>query len=265
MVQIHPRPHSKRVLSSGAERLLDTQKVGGSNPPAPTKMKIDLIYQDKDLLVVNKPPGITVFPEGKETDKTLIDYLILKYPELKQAGIAPRYGIIHRLDKDTSGVLLIAKNNNSLDFFQKQFKDRRVYKEYIALCQGIISEKQGKIETLIGRSPKDRRKQKAFSPYEIKQKGTLRSAITNYEVLQNFQNYTLIKVIVKTGRKHQIRCHMAHINHPLVGDKLYGFRDALELKGLTRQFLHAKSIKVNNHIFSAELPDDLKKVIDNIK
>lgn len=228
-------------------------------------MKIDLIYQDNDLLAVNKPARISVFPEGKETNKTLIDYLIIKYPELEQVGSAPRYGIIHRLDKDTSGVLLVAKNNQSLAFFQEQFKNRKVYKEYIALCQGVINKKAGRIETLMGRSPQDRRKQKAFSLYDISAKGALRNAITNYRVLQNFQNYTLIQVILETGRKHQIRCHMAHINHPLVGDKLYGFKDAPELEGLNRQFLHAKTIKIGNSVFSAELPDDLKKVLDNIK
>ncbi len=228
-------------------------------------MKIDLTYQDNDILVVNKPAGISVFPEGQETNKTLIDYLIIEYPDLKQVGLAPRYGVIHRLDKDTSGVLLISKNNKSLEFFQEQFKNRNVYKEYVALCQGVISGKSGRIETLMGRSPKDRRRQKAFPLYDISAKGALRNAITNYRVLQNFENYTLIQVILETGRKHQIRCHMAHINHPLVGDKLYGFKDAPELKGLSRQFLHAKTIKIGDSVFSADLPDDLKKVLDNIK
>ncbi len=236
----------------------------------PQSMDIKVIYQDKDLLVADKPSGISVFPEGEEKEETLIDGLISSFPDLKNVGEAPRYGIIHRLDKETSGVILVAKNDESMKFFQERFQEGEVVKEYIALCNGIFSEDKGRIETFMARSPKDRRKQKAFPLYDLKIKGKARKAVTDYEVLKKIGNYTLIKAIPLTGRKHQIRCHMAHLHHPIAGDRLYGFRDHVPPKGLNRQFLHAEKLIVRlpegeSKEFQSTLPDDLKKVLDNIQ
>ena len=234
-------------------------------------MDFKILYEDGNLLVIDKPPGIVVFPERKMKEKTLIEFLIEKFPKLKNVGRTPRYGIIHRLDKDTSGVLLIAKNNKALSFFQKQFKEREVIKKYLALVVGEIKESQGKIETLIGRDPKKRTKQKVYLPYapESKKRG-LRKAITEYKVIERFKNYTLLEVLPKTGRKHQIRCHLAFLSHPIVGDKIYKFKNQPHLKGLTRQFLHAFSLKIklpskNTKEFKSKLPKDLKKVLKNLK
>ncbi len=233
-------------------------------------MELKVIYQDNNLLVVDKPAGIVVFPEGTNPpaggEKTLIDLLLEKYPDLKNAGGMPRYGIIHRLDKDTSGILLVAKNDKALDFFQKQFKDKKVIKKYLALVIGSLKTEKGIIETLIGRSPKDRRKQKVYLPHEPKSKGK-REAITKYRILEKFKNYTLVEVNPKTGRKHQIRCHLSYLSHPIAGDKMYNFKNQPYPEGLSRQFLHANYIKIqlpNGEVkeFHSALPEDLKKVFE---
>jgi len=231
-------------------------------------MELKIIYEDKDLLVVDKPAGMPVFKEGNISEKTLADYLIEKHPELKK-NEAPRYGIAHRLDKDTSGVLLVAKSPEALIFFQKQFKNRTIQKKYLALVVGKIKDEKGVIETLIGRSPRDPKKQKAFFVGEPGSFGK-RQAITEYKIAQDFEDYTLLEVIPKTGRKHQIRCHLAYIHHPIAGDKLYGFKNQPAPKGLGRQFLHASYLKIKlpsgqEKGFESPMPEDLSKIIKNLK
>jgi len=231
-------------------------------------MELKTIFEDDNLLAIDKPAGITVFPEGINKEKTLIDYLLDKYPKLNEVGNAPRYGIIHRLDKDTSGILLVAKNNKTLAFLQNQFKERLVTKKYVALVNGELEEEMGTIETLIGRSPKDRRKQKIYLPLEPGSEEK-KQAITEYKVLEKYKEYTLVEAAPKTGRKHQIRSHFAYLHHPIAGDKLYGFKNQPSPKNLTRQFLHAYYVKIkliNNEVteIKSDLPEDLKNVIKNL-
>ncbi|MCX6721024.1 MAG: RluA family pseudouridine synthase [Candidatus Staskawiczbacteria bacterium] len=245
-------------------------------------MGIKIIYEDNDLLVVDKPAGIVVFPEGesvKSGEKTLIDYLIEKYPELKNVGEAPRYGIVHRLDKDTSGVLLVAKTQEALIFLQNQFINRKVEKKYVCLVEGVVNDDSGKIETLIARSKKDFRKQVAISESQ-RSLPAGRQAITEYKVLERFSrerdpavagkdSYTLLEVEIKTGRRHQIRCHLSYLKHPIAGDKLYSFKNSKIPEGLTRQFLHASYLKIqlpSGKIkeFSSELPEELEKIINKL-
>ncbi len=228
-------------------------------------MELKIIYEDKDILVIDKPAGIVVFPETQTSDKTLIDLIIEKYPDLKNVGEAPRYGIAHRLDKDTSGILLVAKNNKALFFLQKQFKTRNIEKRYIALVVGNIKDKQRTIETLIGRSPKNRIKQKVYLAGEPGSIGK-RKAVTEYKVIERFKDYTLIEISPKTGRKHQIRCHFSYLQHPVVGDKMYGFKNQPCPKELNRHFLHAYYLKIKlpngrEKEFKSELPQDLKNTI----
>lgn len=218
-------------------------------------MDLKIIYEDKDVLVVDKPAGVVVIPE-------LINQLIAKYPELKNAGEAPRYGIVHRLDKDTSGLLLVAKTSEALIFLQKQFKNREVSKKYIALATGVIKDDSGVISTFIERSPADPRKQRVVESGE-------REAITEYKVLQRWEKYALLEILMKTGRKHQIRCHLAHIHHPIAGDKVYGFKDSPFPKGLERQFLHASYIKIEfpdgkARELHSELPEDLQNIVKKL-
>jgi 23S rRNA pseudouridine1911/1915/1917 synthase len=228
-------------------------------------MKINVLYEDENVLAIDKPADLTVLPEGKTNGKTLKDYLLEKYPYLKELEGLWRWGIVHRLDKDTSGILLVAKNKNSYEFLQRQFQERKVTKRYLALVGGNIKEKEGKIETLIGRSPGDRRKQKVYLPNEPGASDK-RMAITEYKVLKNFGNYTLIEISPKTGRKHQIRTQLAFLHHPIAGDKLYGFKNQISPPGLKRQFLHASYLKIkllDNKIkeFETDLAEDLKNVI----
>ncbi len=232
-------------------------------------MKLNIIYEDEDLLVLEKPAGVIVFPEKEKTEETLINLLLKKYPGLKDVGKSPRYGIVHRLDKETSGVLLVAKNDKALSFFQKQFKTRKVIKKYLALVEGILKESFGRIETLVGRSPKNGKKQKVYLPFEPRLKGK-RKAITEYQVLKRFQSYTLCEVIPKTGRKHQIRVHFSYLGHPVVGDKIYGFKNQILPPGLKRHFLHASFLKIKcpdgkEREFKSDLPGELKKVLEGLK
>lgn len=260
-------------------------------------MNFKILYEDSDVLAVDKPAGVVVFPEGEISgEKTLIDWLLEKYPDLKNVGEAPRYGMVHRLDKDTSGVLLVAKTAEALIFLQKQFKNtttdssvfpslargrkndvsspphslgnRTVSKKYVALATGVVKDDQGVIHTLIGRSKSDPRKQTAHS-LEYTGKTGLREAITDYKVLQRFDEYTLLEVQIKTGRKHQIRCHLAYLRHPIAGDKIYGFKDSPTPEGLERQFLHAGYLKIvlpngEAREFNSELPEDLQKILINL-
>lgn len=195
---------------------------------------MNVIYEDENVKVLDKPAGINA------------DDIPLR---------------AHRLDKDTSGVLLAAKNDKTLEFLQQQFQQRNVKKKYIALVVGNLKDKEGVIETLIDRSPNDRRKQKAFMINDPLAVGK-RQALTKYRVLQRFKNYDLIEVEPLTGRKHQIRAHMAYLGHPLAGDKLYGFKNQPLPEGLTRQFLHAQSLEIampDGKIkkFESKLPEDL--------
>lgn len=231
-------------------------------------MEFKVIYEDENILVIDKPAGVTVFPEGKIKERTLIDYVLEKYPNLKAAGTTPRYGIVHRLDKNTSGILLIAKDNKTLAFLQSQFKERLVTKKYIALLAGELKEGDGIIKTLIGRSPQNRKKQKIYLPFEPGSQGK-KEAITKYKILKKYKDHTLVEATPKTGRKHQIRAHFAYLHHPIAGDKLYGFKNQTQPKKLERQFLHASYLKIkllNNQEteFKSDLPEDLKNVIKNL-
>jgi len=232
-------------------------------------MDLKVIYEDKNILVVDKPAGIVVFPEGQTKDGTLIEALIEKYPKLKKAGEAPRYGVAHRLDKDTSGVLLVAKSTEALIFLQKQFKNREVYKKYVCLVEGTIKEDKGVIKTLLARSPKDGRKQKVYLESEPHPKSS-REAITEYKVIDDFKKYTLLEVEIKTGRRHQIRCHFSYLQHPIAGDELYCFKSSRKPAGLKRQFLHAHKLKIQlpngkTEEFISDLPEELKTILNNLE
>jgi len=200
-------------------------------------MKFNVLYEDKNVLVIDKPAGIN----SDDFERR-----------------------VHRLDKDTSGILLIAKNNETLDFLQKQFKAGKVVKKYLALVVGRLKVEEEKIETLIGRSPKDRKKQKVYLPQEPEaKKEGLRKAITKYKVLKRLDNYTFIEVEPQSGRKHQIRVHLAFLGHPIAGDKIYGFKNQPLPEGLKRQFLHANYLKIELPTgkvkeFRSKLPENLK-------
>ncbi len=251
-------------------------------------MDIPVVYEDEDMMAISKPAGLVVFEEDmhaataeKEARLTLIGQLIKQFPALQSVGEAPRYGIAHRLDKDTSGLLLVAKSPKGLIFLSKQFKNRDIQKKYLALVTGVIEPDTGTITNRIGRSPKDPAKQKAYRDDELTPQSA-REAITHYTVLERFTDYTLLEVQIETGRKHQIRCHLAFIHHPVAGDTLYSFKDSPRPEGLARHFLHASYIKIqlparnashsdaggeNGQVLElhADLPEELNQVIQNLK
>ena len=193
MVRVHPCPlYIYGRLAQLVARCSDIAKVTGSNPVSPTKkIYMKVIFENDNLLVVEKEAGIIVYTEKTSLqggEKTLIDQILEKFPELEKVGESPRYGMIHRLDKETSGIILIAKNNESLNFFQKKFKEKRVQKKYILLVNGIIKEDKGIIEGLMARSPKDKRKQKIYLQNEPSGNKNLRESKTEYKVLQRFKD-----------------------------------------------------------------------------
>jgi 23S rRNA pseudouridine1911/1915/1917 synthase len=239
--------------------------------------KLEIIYQDEDVLVISKPSGLITFPEKEISEKTLIDLILEEFPYLKDVGRAKRYGIVHRLDRETSGILLVAKSNKSLFFLQKQFQQRKVIKKYTALVVGKIDRDHGEIRTLIGRSPKNRIKQRIYFPLEP-DSGGKRKALTRYKVLKYFFHsnrakervyYTLVEVGIDTGRRHQIRVHFNYLGHPIAGDKLYSFKNQVPLVNLKRQFLHASFLKIKlpdgrDKEFESKLPNDLNKVLKSL-
>ncbi|HRY52870.1 MAG TPA: RluA family pseudouridine synthase [Candidatus Portnoybacteria bacterium] len=232
------------------------------------EIKLNIIYEDNNVLVINKPAGLSVHPRqdknglplAQEIGSTLVSGLLAYYPAIASVGDVPslRPGLVHRLDKDTSGVMIIAKNQISFDWLKKQFKERQTAKKYLALVHGKLKEKQGEIKTLLARASQNPTKQK------VSREG--KEAITQYKVIKEFQDYSLIEACPKTGRLHQIRVHLAHLGHPVAGDAKYGDKRLPTLPGLTRQFLHAKSLEItlpNNQkkTFQAPLPEELLAVL----
>jgi len=232
-------------------------------------IKLNIIFENDDVLVIDKPAGLSVHPRQdknglplpKEIKSTLVSGLLASYPPLAKIGDLPaiRPGIIHRLDKDTSGVMIVAKNQPSFDWLKKQFKERLVAKKYLALVHGCPKEKQGLIKTLLARAKNDPTKQK-ISTREGKE------AITEYQVIKELKDYSLIEARPRTGRLHQIRVHLAHLDHPVVSDAKYGARYLPAPPGLGRQFLHATELIITlpdgqEKTFMAPLPADLKTIL----
>ncbi|HBC95658.1 MAG TPA: RNA pseudouridine synthase [Clostridium sp.] len=226
--------------------------IKGENIP------IDVLYEDGDVIVVNKPQGMIVHPAPGVYTGTLVNALLYHCGDLSGINGVMRPGIVHRIDKDTSGVLVAAKNDFAHNKLAEQLKTHSMTREYIALVEGVLKEDSGTIDKPIARHPRDKIKMAVVS-------GGKR-AVTHYRVIKRFKNNTLIKCILETGRTHQIRVHMAYIGHPLVGDPVYGYRK--QRFNLNGQLLHAKKLgfihpSTGKYIeFEADIPDYFKRVID---
>lgn len=211
-----------------------------------TNTPIKVLYNNHGLLIIDKPAGLTVHPGAGFKGETLASALLYQFKDIHLVGEDHRPGIVHRLDKDTSGVILVASTQDMYEHLKNAFLERKVKKEYIALVLGKMEKHHDIIKTPMGKSKSDFRKQTTHDPVEAKE------AITEYTVLEELKSgldiYTLILVKLHTGRTHQIRVHMASIGHPLIGDDLYGSKRC-KIQGLKRQFLHARKIEV-------QLPDD---------
>lgn len=234
----------------------------------PENIPLYVIYEDPHIIVLNKPAGLVVHPAPGNYTGTLVNALLFHYSSLPpsgpQAGITEREraGIVHRLDKDTSGVLVVARTHEALRSLSAQFKSRIVKKKYVALVSGVIRKGSGTIEAGIGRHVKDRKKISVHTH-------SAREAITAYTVKERYRNATLVEVEIKTGRTHQIRVHMAHIGHPVLGDRVYGGNKVMKhgSREINRQMLHAESLSIlhpeTGHpmTFIAPPPEDMKDVI----
>lgn len=193
----------------------------------PQKMDLDIIYEDEDVIVVNKPQGMVVHPSAGHPDNTLVNGLMY-HTSLAPEESTLRPGIVHRIDKDTSGLLMVAKNSVARESLMKQLKEKSNIREYLAIVHGNFSEKNGRIDAPLARSPRDRKKQAVVSGG--------RNAVTNFKVLEQFTDYSYLSLRLETGRTHQIRVHLKYIEHPVAGDPLYGPKKTLSGNG---QFLHA--------------------------
>ena len=197
-------------------------------------MELNVLYEDADIVAVDKPAGLITHSDGRTKEPSADEWFKEKYPEV-HLGRA----YVHRLDRDTSGVLVFAKNQSAYDFLRKAFTNREVKKTYFAIVVGVPKEKRGTIDFDIGRSRKDFRLRSA----QPRAKGTLRSAVTHYEVIADDNKHSLLKISPETGRTHQIRVHLKAINHPVVGDTLYAPKDSDDL-GIGRLALHAASLDI---------------------
>ncbi|AQS04289.1 MULTISPECIES: RluA family pseudouridine synthase [Clostridium] len=257
--------NNKTPKSNYKLRALDEIEVTFSEPEVlkveAEEIPINILYEDKDVVVVNKSQGMVVHPAPGNYNGTLVNALLYHCKDLSSINGIIRPGIVHRIDKDTSGVLVVAKNDEAHNKLSDQLKDHSMKREYYALVEGRLKNDKGIIDKPLARNKRDRLK------IGIVEGG--KRAVTHYEVLERFNGYTLIKCILETGRTHQIRVHMASIGFPLVGDPLYGFKkQRFKLKG---QVLHAKTLgfvhpSKNEYMeFTTELPEYFQEIIEKLR
>jgi 23S rRNA pseudouridine1911/1915/1917 synthase len=251
------------ALRSGDEvRVFSIRPQNTATGVKPQPLALDVIYEDKDLLVVNKAAGMVVHPAPGHHDDTLVNALLARYPDIQREGTEQRPGIIHRLDKDTSGLIIVARNAAAQAALIEQIKRRQIVKRYLALVEGVVALDQGSIDAPIGRNPQHRQQM------AITAVGS-REARTHFRVLERFQRHTLLLLELETGRTHQIRVHLRAIGHPIVGDRVYGSgRSRIRGSTLKRQFLHAHQLRFTHPRtgavmdLEAPLPGDLQTVLD---
>jgi 23S rRNA pseudouridine1911/1915/1917 synthase len=238
----------------------------------PEAISLNVIYEDPHIIVLNKPPGLVVHPAPGNYTGTLVNALLYHYGSLPSSGLGvqgnerERAGIVHRLDKDTSGVMVVARTHEALRSLSGQFKNRIVKKKYVALVAGVIKKGSGTIDASLGRHVKERKKISVHTH-------SPREAVTSFIVKERYGNATLVEVDIKTGRTHQIRVHMAYIGHPVLGDRLYGGSKATKPGegAIARQMLHAESLSLRHPetghpmTFSAPPPRDMMEVIEKIR
>ncbi len=242
----------------------------------PFAFDLDVIYEDDVMAVIDKPPNLVMHPSPGHTHHTLSNALIHKWPRISQVGFDNRFGVVHRLDKDTSGLVLVAFTHLALRRLQKQFQNRSVHKGYTALLDGFIVPESGMVNVPLGRHPKYRQRQAAYPEATKPLRATLRSALTEYRVEGYWQSrspgrvysFSQVSVVPRTGRTHQLRVHMAYLGYPIVGDNTYGLRKPR--LPLARQFLHASSLAFDHPVrserlnFTSDLPEDLTQCLSSL-
>lgn len=226
----------------------------------PENIPIEIVYEDSDVAVVNKPQGMVVHPSAGHASGTLVNALLYHVKDLSTINGVVRPGIVHRIDKDTSGLLMIAKNDKAHQALAQELKEKKSLRQYVAIVHGNLPNDRGVIEAPIGRSDKDRKKQ------AVTAKG--KPALTRFQVLERFGDFTLVELTLETGRTHQIRVHMAYIGHPIAGDPVYGPRKTLAGHG---QFLHAKTLGFTHPTtgelmtFSVDAPAIFQETLEKLR
>jgi len=262
-----------RVAKSSLKLEGDEQVVVTLPPPVETGLvpwdtPLDIRYEDDDILVINKPAGMVVHPSAGHEQFTLVNAVLAYCPILPVIGSEKRPGIVHRLDKDTTGLIVVAKNEIALRMMQAQFKKRTIGKIYLALAVGHLQPPNALIDAPIGRDPRNRKRMNVIPPGSSASLHA-RSAQTRYKTLVAFDEYTLVECTLLTGRTHQIRVHLAYAGFPIAGDTIYGYRK--RQLGLKRHFLHATEITFKRPsdqqemTIRAELPSDLQVALDKIE
>ncbi|MBN1121738.1 MAG: RluA family pseudouridine synthase [Anaerolineae bacterium] len=242
----------------------DSIEINLPDPPSaiiePEDIPLNVIYEDGELVVIDKPAGMVVHPAFGNRSGTLVNAALARWPEMREVGGEDRVGIVHRLDKDTSGLLVMAKSTAALEALQAQFKARTVYKRYLALVEGVPGNSNGLIEAPIGRDPRQRKRM------TVTRDG--RPAKTRYDLIEDLGTNALLSLVLHTGRTHQIRVHLAWLGHPIVGDAVYGFRkQRIKMK---RLFLHAAELHIDSPgtgerlEFQSPLPDSLENILDKL-
>ncbi len=226
----------------------------------PLDVDIEIVYEDEDIAVVNKPRGMVVHPAAGHAQDTLVNVLMARLSSLSGINGELRPGIVHRIDKDTSGLLVVAKNDFAHQSLAAQIKEHSARRTYETVVRGRLRDDEGTVDAPIGRSRRDRKKMAVTSDG--------RDAVTHWQVIARYAGWTHVRCVLETGRTHQIRVHMAHIGHPVAGDPLYGGRDELSVGG---QCLHARELELTHPrtgermVFTTELPDYFKKVLTKLE
>ncbi len=256
LVNDEPSKNSRKLKENDVVFISDDYKE--DEYIKPVKMDLDIVYEDNDIIIVNKPSGLTVHPGSGNKDNTLVNGLLYYTKDLSSDKDETRPGIVHRIDKDTSGLLIIAKNNKVHEILADDFKNKRIKREYISLVDGIFPSQTAKINAPIGKSKSDFRKQ------EVKENG--KEATTNLYVIKRYKKHTLLRLSLETGRTHQIRVHLEYIGYPVHNDPVYNTRPSNSFG----QFLHSASIDFNHPItkehmhFDCPLPKEFKEFIDGL-
>lgn len=248
-------------VADGDEIDVKQLDVVGNTNIIPQPMDIDVVYEDDDLLVINKPSGLVVHPAPGHYQDTLVNGLLAYSNKLSDINGEFRPGIVHRIDKDTSGLLVVCKNNETHEELANQLSDKTLFRQYLAIVHGEIEEDEGEIIAPIGRDPRDRVKMAVVAKNS-------KAALTNFKVLERYDHYTLVSCNLLTGRTHQIRVHFDFINYPLVGDPLYGIKPTIDTKGQALHayklgFIHPRSGEYME--FEAKPPQEFVDTLNQIK
>ncbi len=273
-ITVNGDPVNKKAPVSNGDRICITVTIPPPSDISPEDIPLDIIYEDDSLAVINKPAGLVTHPGAGNRSGTLVNALVHHYRSLAKGSAADRPGIVHRLDKDTTGLLLIARTDEAYQNLQQALQARDVKRTYLALVCGHVKEQEGRIDLPIGRSTRDRTKM------AVTNMGS-RPAITHYQLSKRYRSYDLLDVDLETGRTHQIRVHLSHLGHPVFGDAEYGGREKWHrgmfaperplakrlLDIMSRQALHARKIEFSHPMtgermeFEAPLPEDFRKLL----